>query len=94
MFEIEIRDPGSILLRGRLDASEAENAIEVLRGIPGPITAECSELEYISSAVIGVLVETHKRLMDAGQALTLKNLTPRVRYVFTYAGLHKFLLIE
>jgi anti-sigma B factor antagonist len=94
MFEIEIRDPGSILLRGRLDASEAENAIEVLRGIPGPITADCSELEYISSAGIGVLVETHKRLMDAGQALTLKNLTPRVRNVFTYAGLHKFLLIE
>jgi anti-sigma B factor antagonist len=94
MFEIEIRDPGSILLRGRHDASEAENASEVLRGIPGPITADCSELEYISSAGIGVLVETHKRLMDAGQALTLKNLTPRVRNVFTYAGLHKFLLIE
>jgi anti-sigma B factor antagonist len=94
MFEIEIRDPGSVLLRGRLDASEAEKAIEVLRGIPGPITADCSELEYISSAGIGVLVETHKRLMDTGRALTLKNLTPRVRNVFTYAGLHKFLLIE
>jgi anti-sigma B factor antagonist len=90
MFEIEIRDPGSVLLRGRLDASEAEKAIEVLRGIPGPITADCSELEYISSAGIGVLVETHKRLLDTGQALTLKNLTPRVRNVFTYAGLHKF----
>jgi anti-sigma B factor antagonist len=94
MFEIEIRDPGSVLLRGRLDASEAEKAIEVLRGIPGPNTADCSELEYISSAGIGVLVDTHNRLMDTGQSLTLIFLTPRVRNVFTYAGLHKFLLIE
>lgn len=94
MFEIEIRDQGNISLRGRLDASEAEKAILVLRGLPGPLTADCSELEYISSAGIGVLVETHKRLLDAGQALKLKNLNPRVKNVFTYAGLHKFLLIE
>lgn len=94
MFEIEIRDQGNILLRGRLDASEAEKAIGVLRGLPGPVTADCSELEYISSAGIGVLVETHKRLLEAGQGLKLRNLSPRVKNVFTYAGLHKFLLIE
>ena len=94
MFEIEIRDQGNILLRGRLDASEAEKAIGVLRGLPGPITADCSELDYISSAGIGVLVETHKRLLDAGKGLTLPNLSPRVKNVFMYAGLHKFLLIE
>ncbi len=94
MFEIEIGDQGHILLRGRLDASEAEKAIGILRGMPGPIIADCSGLEYISSAGIGVLVETHKRLLDSGQALKLTNLTPRVRNVFTYAGLHKFLVIE
>jgi anti-sigma B factor antagonist len=94
MFEIEIRDQGNILLRGRLDASEAEKAIAILRGLPGSITADCSELDYISSAGIGVLVETHKRCMDAGEVLKLTGLTPRVRNVFTYAGLHKFLLIE
>ena len=53
MFEIEIREQGNILLRGRLDASEAEKAIGVLRGLPGPIIADCSELEYISSAGLG-----------------------------------------
>jgi len=94
MFEIDIRGEGDIRLRGRLDAAEAEKAIEILRGLPGPVTADCSELEYISSAGIGVLVEIHKRLVDQGKTLTLKGLTPRVRNVFTYAGLHKFLLIE
>ena len=94
MFEIEVQENGRIRLRGRLDASEAEKAIDVLRSLTGPITADCSELEYISSAGIGVIVETHKRLSDRGETLKLVDLTPRVLNVFTYAGLNKFLLIE
>lgn len=94
MFEIKFGDQGHVLLKGRLDAAEAERALEVLRSLAGPTTADCSELEYISSAGIGVIVETHKRLKDSGHGLTLTRLTPRVRNVFTYAGLHKFLHIE
>jgi anti-sigma B factor antagonist len=94
MFEIEVKEAGRIRLKGRLDASEAEKAIEILRGMPGPIHADCAELDYISSAGIGVLVETHKRLLAEGSGLTLSALSPRVRNVFTYAGLHRFLLIE
>ena len=94
MFEIHPAGEGQIALRGRLDAAEAEKALETLRAISASTTADCSELEYISSAGIGVIVETHKRLLDAGHSLKLVNLTPRVRNVFTYAGLHKFLVIE
>ena len=94
MFEIKSAGEGEIALCGRLDAAEAEKALETLRAISASTTADCSELEYISSAGIGVIVETHKRLLDAGQSLKLVNLTPRVRNVFTYAGLHKFLVIE
>ena len=94
MFEIKSAGKGEIALRGRLDAAEAEKALETLRAISAPTTADCSELEYISSAGIGVIVETHKRLLDAGHSLKLVKLTPRVRNVFTYAGLHKFLVIE
>lgn len=94
MFEIEVLQEGRIRLKGRLDAAQAEQAIEILRRMPGPIHADCAELDYISSAGIGVLVETHKRLLEQGSGLTLSALTPRVRNVFTYAGLHRFLLIE
>lgn len=94
MFEITSAGEGTISLKGRLDAAEAEKALATLRAISASTTADCSELEYISSAGIGVIVETHKRLLDAGHSLKLVNLTPRVRNVFTYAGLHKFLVIE
>jgi anti-sigma B factor antagonist len=94
MFEIQAPAEGEIALKGRLDAAAAEKALETLRAISASMTADCSELEYISSAGIGVIVETHKRLLDAGHSLKLVNLTPRVRNVFTYAGLHRFLVIE
>jgi anti-sigma B factor antagonist len=94
MFEITFGSDGHLKLKGRLDAAEAEKALETLKTLEGPATADCSQLEYISSAGIGVIVETHKRLLDRGHALRLVALTPRVRNVFTYAGLHKFLQIE
>ncbi|HEX7077715.1 MAG TPA: STAS domain-containing protein [Candidatus Eisenbacteria bacterium] len=94
MFDIESIGAGRIRLVGRLDASQAEKATNALREIDGPLTADCSALEYISSAGIGVLLETYKRLHGAGHTLTLAHLTPRIRNVFAYAGLDRVLRIE
>ena len=58
------------------------------------MTLDCSNLEYISSAGLSVMLVTHRRLRAAGHALRLTNLQPRVRNVFTYAGLHRVLQIE
>jgi anti-sigma B factor antagonist len=94
MFEIRILNGSQIKLIGRLDASQAENATAALKGLATSATADCSELEYISSAGIGVIIETFKRLRDAGHTLTLASMNPRVRNVFAYAGLDKVLRIE
>jgi anti-anti-sigma regulatory factor len=37
---------------------------------------------------------THKRLLAAGHALRITHLQPRVRNVFTFAGLDRILKIE
>jgi anti-anti-sigma factor len=94
MFKIVFEKDNFIRLRGRLDAAQVEKAMEVLTQLPEGTTADCSELEYISSAGIGVVVEAHKKLLAKGSGLKLVNLTPMIRNVFTYTGLHKFLLIE
>lgn len=94
MFEIEIGDEGQVRLVGRFDASYAEEAMEALEGVSQSLTADCSGLDYISSAGIGVLLETYKRLRKAGHTLRLVHLAPRVRNVFMYAGLDKVLQIE
>ena len=94
MFAMRVESDGVVRLTGRLDASEAERAIDGLEAITGPMTLDCSNLEYISSAGLSVMLVTHKRLLASGHALRLTNLQPRVRNVFTYAGLHRILQIE
>jgi anti-sigma B factor antagonist len=94
MFEIQMVEPGQVRLSGRLDAAEAERTHAELGQVDGPLTVDCSELTYISSAGISVLMEIHKRLTKAGQAFILTGMTPRVRNVFRYAGLDRVLRIE
>lgn len=94
MFAMQVEPDGIVRLSGRLDASEADRAIDGLDTITGPVTLDCSNLEYISSAGLSVVLVTHKRLRAAGHALRLTNLQPRVRNVFTFAGLHRILQIE
>ena len=94
MFDIHLGEEGRIRLSGRLDAAEADRALTVLARIDAPMTLDCSELEYISSAGIAVIMETYKRLRKGGHPLTLVQMTPKVRNVFRYAGLDRVLQIE
>ncbi len=94
MLDIQIGEAGRVKLAGRLDAAEAERAQAALRPLLEPVTVDMSGLEYISSAGIGVLIETYKRLHAAGHAFKLVGLQPRVRNVFAYAGLDRLLTIE
>jgi anti-sigma B factor antagonist len=93
MLEIRTAPEGRLQLVGRLDAAEAERLDGALKALGGPLTLDCSELDYISSAGLGVLIETHKRLAAQGHSLTLSNLVPRVRNIFAYAGLDRLLKI-
>lgn len=94
MLELKVVEPGTIHLTGRLDAAEADRAMAVFEPLPGPLTADCEGLEYISSAGLSVLVVTHKRLMASGHKLRIVNLQPRVRNVFKYAGLDRLFQVE
>jgi anti-anti-sigma factor len=94
MFDVQVVSDGNVKLVGRLDASQAERAQKILRDLPGPVAADCSELDYVSSAGISVLLELHRRLSGAGQAFRLIGMNPRVRTVFVYTGLDKVLAIE
>ena len=93
MFEIRIEGE-TAYLSGRLDAAESDHANAHIGALPGPITLDCSQLEYISSAGISVLMVAYKRMLAAGKAFRMVNLMPRVKNVFVYAGLDKLLGIE
>lgn len=94
MFDIRVEASGQVTVTGRLDAAESDRALAVFRGLSGPVTVDCTGLDYISSAGIAVIMDTYKRLSGGGHALRLVNLTPRVKNVFKYAGLDGMLGIE
>jgi anti-sigma B factor antagonist len=93
-FELQKIEPGRVALRGRLDAAAADQADRDLKALQGSLALDCAQLDYISSAGIGVLIETYKRLKQSGHSMTLVNMLPRVRSIFTYAGLDRVLTIE
>lgn len=94
MLELRVDPAGIVVVKGRLDAAESERALATLAQVLGPLTLECSQLEYISSAGIGVIMQTWKRLDSQGSKLKLVGLIPRVRSVFAYAGLDRVLDIQ
>ena len=94
MLELRVEDGGVVKLQGRLDAAESDRALAVLEKLPGPLTLDCTQLEYISSAGISVIMQTWKRLNSQGSSFRMSGMTPRVRNVFAYAGLDKVLDIQ
>jgi anti-sigma B factor antagonist len=93
-FEILVQEGGLVKLSGRLDAAQADRAKAALDAVKGPATLDLTDLDYVSSAGLGVLVQTFKRLHDAGHGFKLTNLKPRIRLVFVYAGLDKVLQLD
>lgn len=94
MLEISVQDDGSVTLSGRLDASQCDKALEVLDGLSGPTDVDCSSLEYISSAGLGILLKTQKRLMAEGGALRLVAVSNHINDVFRYSGFDQIFQIE
>jgi anti-sigma B factor antagonist len=86
MLEITFSEDGTIRLRGRFDASQVESAGAAFCGVRDSCTVDCSELSYISSAGLGLLFATQRRLVDSGRGLRLINLNPHIREVFRIAG--------
>jgi anti-sigma B factor antagonist len=93
MFQIEHVGDGRVVVSGRLDASQAHKAQAVLDAIEQPRELDCAGLEYISSAGLGILLRTQKRIMGHGGGLRLVNVNNHIRDVFRYSGFDKIFVI-
>ncbi len=81
-------------LRGRLDAAQAPAAQAQLDRLAGSVLLDCAGLDYLSSAGLGVLLRTQKRLVAAGGGLRLAKVQPHIRDIFLYAGFDQILDID
>ena len=94
MFEIEYDDNGWIVCTGRLDAAQCEKGQTFMDEIAESSTLDFAHLEYISSAGLGVLLKTQKRLAESGAALKIVNVNHHIHDVFRYSGFHAIFDIE
>ena len=94
MLAIEYGQDGAVVLAGRFDAAQSPAAQAFLDKVEGTVRLDCAELEYISSAGLGVLLKTHKRLLASGGKLRLGGLKPHLRDIFTYSGFDQLFEIE
>ena len=86
MLSIDHGPDGAVVVTGRLDAAQAHAAQAFLDRTQGVVTLDCRALEYISSAGLGVLLKTHKRLLGSGGKLRLTGVGPHLKDIFTYSG--------
>ena len=89
MIEVVLADDGTVIVKGRLDAAQAVKAQAFLDQIEGQCVLDLAKLEYISSAGLGVLLKTHKRLMGAGSGIKLINVNNHIHDIFRYSGFDK-----
>jgi anti-anti-sigma factor len=94
MLAIDFGADGKVVMAGRLDAAQCPAAQSFLDRVQGPVTLDCSRLEYISSAGLGVLLKTQKRLMASAGKLRLAGVNRHLQDIFQYSGFDQIFEIE
>lgn len=94
MFDIQLSETREVVLSGRFDGAQVEKAKAVFDQVTTSTSVDFKDLSYISSAGLGVLMATQKRLKDSGHKLTLKNVSGHIRDVFRIARFDLIFEIE
>lgn len=94
MFSISVSDQGIIVLTGRFDAAQVDRAREVFSALDASAVVDFKDLDYISSAGLGVLLATQQRLKKGGKAIKLVHMNRMVRDVFKIARFDLIFEIE
>lgn len=94
MLNLETESDGRVVISGRLDAAQSQSAQTFLDALTGNVTLDCNKLEYISSAGLGVLLKTQKRLSATSGKLKLVCVNRHLRDIFMYSGFDQLFEIE
>ena len=93
-FDIKAGSDGTIAFFGRLDAAHCAAAQAFVDAKPECTVYDFTELEYISSAGLGVLLRVQKRLLPSGQKLKLCKVSSHIFDIYRYSGFDQILDVE
>ena len=94
MLAIDFGADGTVVINGRLDAAQCPVAQSFLDRVDGTVTLDCAGLEYVSSAGLGVLLKTQKRLKASSGKLRLVGVNRHLQDIFQYSGFDQIFEIE
>jgi len=94
MLAIDFGADGTVVITGRLDAAQCPVAQSFLDKVDGAVTLDCAGLEYVSSAGLGVLLKTQKRLTASSGKLRLVSVNRHLQDIFQYSGFDQIFEIE
>ena len=88
-----------VFLEGEIDHHEAIRLMERLRGLvedhlPGRMELDLSDLTFMDSSGIALVVQTARALARCGGALSVTNTPPQAKKVLTCAGIHRLVDIR
>jgi len=89
---IDIQESKAVIeLEGRLDTPSAPSVeSEVAKVSAAPdikeCTVDCSNLTYISSSGLRILISLHKSFLKKQGSLSIKSLSPEIKEVFDMTG--------
>lgn len=85
-------------IAGRVDtvtSSELEAAVSQVWNLPAVnLVFDCSQMEYISSSGLRVVLKAHKQVAAGGGRFILRNLNNEVHSVMDLTGFSRILTIE
>ena len=83
MYKIKYsNDSQTIHLTGKMDSSAIAETKEVFDKIEEDVTIDMSNLDFICSAGLGIMVMTYTRLNGVGKNISLSNLNDHLKKVF------------
>ena len=85
------QEPPIVGLVGELDMATTSTLRKVLEDMPGPVILECTNLEFIDSSGLAVIVAAHRA---RNGELMLRNLRPFARELLDITGLASLLGVE
>ena len=94
MFNICMNENKEIQLSGRFDASQVDTANAFFDALDSTRTVNFENLEYISSAGLGVLLATQKRLKEKENELVLIRMNKHILDIFKWAGFDMIFTIK
>jgi len=94
----EHKDQWDVNLYGEVDIYNADSLKTELHALieqrKADIVLNCTNLKYIDSTGLGVLVSALKKVKEAERAISIINLKPYIAKIFTLTGLDRIFVIE